>query len=216
MIIFISQIIAYLIGGIPFGYVIARAVAGIDIREHGSGNIGATNCGRVLGLRYFFLVFLLDFLKGALPVLLAQYIAAAPERVSLTSMEVFGLPVAVGFAAILGHMFPVYLGLRGGKGVATSIGVISILAPIPAVIGVSVWLLAVALTAYISVGSLLFAATFAASYLLLADDPFAFRELPMLLFVASVVILVTFGHRENIVRLVNGTEARVKLPWKKA
>jgi glycerol-3-phosphate acyltransferase PlsY len=160
----VAQILAFLVGGIPFGYLIARARAGIDIREHGSGNIGATNCGRVLGFRYFLLVFLLDFTKGALPVLCARwYQESAAAAYSDSPYQIFGLDVLVGLAAILGHMFPVYLGLRGGKGVATSIGVISVLAPMEGAIGLAVWFLTVAATGIVALGSILFAVVFAAS-----------------------------------------------------
>src|SRR5947209_7857227 len=118
---------SYLVGAIPFGYLIGRA-RGVDIFEHGSGNIGATNVGRVLGRRFGILVFLLDFAKGALPVLMAARLCG------LTELEVpaQSLEVTAGLAAFLGHLFPVYLRFRGGKGVATGAGVVAMLLPVPA------------------------------------------------------------------------------------
>lgn len=212
----VAQILAFLVGGIPFGYLIARARAGIDIREHGSGNIGATNCGRVLGFRYFLLVFLLDFTKGALPVLCARwYQESAAAAYSDSPYQIFGLDVLVGLAAILGHMFPVYLGLRGGKGVATSIGVISVLAPMEGAIGLAVWFLTVAATGIVALGSILFAVVFAASHFLLEPKPFTAQSMPMDVFVTLVAVLVAVAHRSNIVRIVNGTESRIRLPWRR-
>lgn len=212
----IAQILAYLIGGVPFGYLIARARAGIDIREHGSGNIGATNVGRVLGFRFFLLVFLLDFLKGVLPVLAARWFQAYANSANPDSTyEIFGLDVLVGLAAILGHMFPVYLSLRGGKGVATSIGVITVLAPVECLLGLAVWFMTVGVTRMVALGSLFFAWVFAVSHFVLEPDPFSTRAMPMALFVTVVAILVTVAHRGNIVRMVNGTEPKIRFPWHK-
>ena len=113
----LAVVAAYLIGSIPFAYLVAYGVKGIDIRTVGSGNVGATNVGRVLGLRYFFLVFGLDLLKGLLPTLGFPYALRAA-----TGRPIPGLEVLVALATILGHNFPIYLNFRGGKGVATKIG----------------------------------------------------------------------------------------------
>src|SRR5437867_8872481 len=110
---------AYLVGGIPFGYAVARW-RGVDILRQGSGNIGATNVGRVLGRRFGILVFLLDFAKGALPVAAAMRVGAESGVADVLGDD--GLPVLAGLAAFLGHLFPVYLHFRGGKGVATEAG----------------------------------------------------------------------------------------------
>src|SRR6185312_10342972 len=115
-------VLAYLIGAIPFAYLVVYAAKGVDIRTVGSGNVGATNAGRVLGFRYFVIVFLLDLAKGLLPTLgLPRLVTAA------TGQTVPGLDVFVAIAAILGHNFPVYLRFKGGKGVATSLGAVSAL-----------------------------------------------------------------------------------------
>src|SRR6266849_4997641 len=114
LVITLTFLAAYFIGAIPFGYLIARR-RGVDILRQGSGNIGATNVGRILGWRFGVLVFLLDFAKGTLPALAAAWLA---ERVG-SGLPAHSLEVAAGLAAFLGHMFPIYLGFHGGKGVAT-------------------------------------------------------------------------------------------------
>ena len=214
MIRFIAQLLAYLIGSIPFGYVVARAKAGIDIRQHGSGNIGATNVGRVLGLRYFVLVFVLDFLKGAVPVMVALWLQGQHSDPRLPEYaQYLYLPELVGFATILGHMFPVYLSLRGGKGVATSIGVILTLAPWAAVLGLLTWLVATLITRMVSVGSIAFAVAFATAHLLTDPDPFQTERLGLTLFVLVTALLVIIRHWQNIGRVINGTEPQIR--WRK-
>src|SRR2546430_6898292 len=118
---------AYLLGGVPFGYLVARW-RGVDIFTQGSGNIGATNVGRVLGRRFGLLVFLLDFAKGAVPVAIAVLLAGTQEPAAPIYRDVYG--VGAGLAALLGHMFSPYLGFRGGKGVATAAGVVVVLFPV--------------------------------------------------------------------------------------
>src|SRR5947209_1202304 len=123
--IVLTLLLAYLLGAIPFGYLIARW-RGLDIFRHGSGNIGATNVGRVLGRRFGVLVFLLDFGKGALPTLIANLIGRDEAGDLAETLGPNGLGVAAGLAAFLGHLFPVYLRFRGGKGVATGAGVVAV------------------------------------------------------------------------------------------
>ncbi|QDU62566.1 Glycerol-3-phosphate acyltransferase [Planctomycetes bacterium Pan216] len=209
MYLFIGQILAYLVGSIPFGYLTAKLWANIDIREHGSQNIGATNVGRVLGFPFFILVFLLDFAKGAVPVAIAYWVRS---RFGAETPELIYLPPLVGLATILGHIFPIYLGLRGGKGVATSIGVILVLAPIPAIIGLAMWVILVLATGMVSVGSVGFALAFALAYLLLGN-PFSIDQAAMTLFVLIVTVLVLVRHRQNLKRVLAGTEPRIGLPW---
>src|SRR5438552_2287286 len=140
-IIAFATLAAYLIGAIPFGYLVARS-RGVDILQQGSGNIGATNVGRVLGKRFGILVFAFDFAKGAAPALLARWLTT-PEIAEVVGRD--GLPVLAGLAAFLGHMFPVYLRFRGGKGVATGAGVVSVLVPIPTAGALVAWLLVASL-----------------------------------------------------------------------
>ena len=145
-------LVSYLFGAIPFGYLVAHW-RGVDIRRSGSGNIGATNVWRVLGARYGLLVFVLDFAKGAIPVLAAYWIAAS-DRSGNSGWGREGLGVAAGLAAFLGHLFPVYLRLRGGKGVATGAGVVAVLLPIPALAALFAWIAVVSATRYVSLSSL--------------------------------------------------------------
>lgn len=210
----LAQVVAYLIGGIPFGLLIARWRSGIDIRQHGSGNIGATNVGRTLGFRWFVIVFLLDFLKGAVPVAVALYLQqryGAYGHVLFGEVwgSLYGLPALVGLAAILGHVFPIYLKLRGGKGVATSIGVVLLLAPWAALAGIFAWIMLTLSTRMVAVGSIGFAVVFAVIHFCSHAEPFGWDTLPTSLFVILVVALVIIRHLSNIGRILRGTENKI-------
>jgi acyl-phosphate glycerol 3-phosphate acyltransferase len=198
---------AYLIGAIPFGYLVARW-RGVDIFKEGSGNIGATNIGRILGRRFGILVFLLDFAKGALPVLAATAIA---QHLSL-DWPADLLPVGAGLAAFLGHLFPVYLGFRGGKGVATGAGVVAMLLPGPALAAVLVWVAVLCATRYVSLASLSAAAALCGLRLWLtaAAGPFAEPQRILTLFCFLAVGLVFLRHRANLTRLLHGNENRLR------
>jgi glycerol-3-phosphate acyltransferase PlsY len=201
---------AYLVGSVPFAYLIAKAVRGIDIREVGSGNVGATNVGRALGRKWGILVFALDVLKGFLPTLAALLLHHAPA-LALRSLGEGGLPLGValtGFAAIAGHNWPIFLKFKGGKGMATSCGVFLAVFPLGLLVAMGVWAATVALTRYISVGSMVAAAALLGCALLLQHDPFgAGKFLTALAAVAAVLSIVR--HRANIRRLVQGTENRI-------
>jgi glycerol-3-phosphate acyltransferase PlsY len=202
----LAALAAYLIGSIPFGYVIARAVKGIDIRTVGSGNLGATNVGRVLGRPYFFLVLALDLLKGLLPTL------GFPPLVGRLSGEVpVDLPVQVALAAILGHTFPLYLKFRGGKGVATSLGTVLALDPASCAVAVVVCGMVLGISRYMSLASLLGGFGFAVAHFLIHPDPLSREHIAMSLFSVAVVALLVVRHRTNIARILAGTENRVNL-----
>jgi acyl-phosphate glycerol 3-phosphate acyltransferase len=196
---------AYLIGAIPFGYLIARA-RGVDIFQAGSGNIGATNVGRVLGRRFGILVFLLDFAKGAGPVAAAQQLSTHWQ----TGLPAAALPVTAGLAAFLGHLFPVYLGFRGGKGVATSAGVVAVLMPVPTLAALLVWVAVVCATRTVSLASLAAAATLCLVRLTFVVSPFGEADVIITVFSLVAAGLVVARHRANIGRLVHGTENRLK------
>jgi glycerol-3-phosphate acyltransferase PlsY len=200
---------AYLLGSVSFGMLIAAA-HGIDLRKVGSGNIGATNLSRALGRRWAYVCFVLDLAKGFLPTLAAGlWLGENGTTRGLIAQ------LAVGCAAIIGHVFPVYLGFKGGKGVATSFGVALGLWPyytICAAITLLVWVIFVLIWRYVSLASL--AAAFAFPVVLIATiaivPGWRFTDLWLLLIVAMIIpIMVFILHRDNIVRLLAGTESKI-------
>jgi glycerol-3-phosphate acyltransferase PlsY len=199
---------AYLVGAIPFGYVVGRA-RGVNLFTTGSGNIGATNAARVLGPAYGVLVFVLDFLKGVVPV--ATILPLARELAPGADTE-FGQPdvLRVGAAALalLGHLFPIYLGFRGGKGVATGAGTIFVLVPGPAALAVLFWVAALLASRMVSLASLAAAAVLVAARLLGTPAPFSEVALPVTLYLVIGTALVFLKHHSNVRRLVAGTESQ--------
>lgn len=191
-------IIGYLIGSIPFGLVVGR-IRGIDIRKAGSGNIGATNIFRTLGTVPAIIVFLLDLLKGTLAVYIASILL--PASPVFLSKEFY--IVISGVAAIIGHMCPAYLGFKGGKGAATSLGVLLGIAPDLFVVAMIYVVIAIAVTRYVSVTSI-------TGVLLLAILMFAFNK-PIEYSIAAVIvaILVIYKHIPNIKRLLSGSEPKI-------
>jgi glycerol-3-phosphate acyltransferase PlsY len=205
----IAFVVAYFIGSLPFGLLIARFVAGVDIRQSGSGNIGATNVARVLGKRLGLIVLILDCLKGAVPTLVLP--------VWLAESLVSRLHVAVlsGTAAILGHMFPCWLKFRGGKGVATALGVALALAPLSTAGAFIVFVLSVALTRIVSLSSVLAACTFCGIELWqLRPSPFGDTTWSLAAFSTLAPLLIIFRHRSNLARLMRGTEPRFEFGGK--
>ncbi|MBI2807175.1 MAG: glycerol-3-phosphate 1-O-acyltransferase PlsY [Planctomycetes bacterium] len=201
---FLTLLTAYLIGAIPFGFLIAR-MRGVNIFEHGSGNIGATNVGRILGKPLGFLVFVLDCTKGAIPVALAS--ALAP--LFTTDLWTRGyVEVAAGLTAFLGHLFPVYLKFRGGKGVATGLGAVSILLPLPTVIAFAVWAVVLCATRFMAVASIVAVLVLCATHLRLPSS-WDWEE-PRTWFCLIAGTLVIVKHRDNLGRLVRGTENQIK------
>ena len=201
---------AYLVGSIPFGLLIGLA-RGVDIRRHGSRNIGATNCGRVCGAPWGVLAFLLDVAKGFLPVFLAATYWAPIQAMTYGSRAAYLLLVAVAVAPILGHVFPVWLQFRGGKAVATSLGVVLALPglwPI-ALLALGVWILAVLISGYVSVGSTVAALVFLGGYLVTCRDVAWGSALPVTFFVLALVTVVIVRHRSNYARLARGEENRI-------
>jgi len=187
----IAIVIGYIVGSIPFAYLLARR-RGIDLRRVGSGNVGASNVLRTSGVPAAVVAMCLDAMKGLLAVLVAQRLASGP-----------GAMVAAGFASVVGHIHPVWLGFRGGKGVATAAGVFTVLAPVALAIAGSVFILAVWFTRYISVGSLAGAVTLAIAA--------ALSDVPAVVAVGAAITaaLIAHQHRGNLSRLFAGTERRV-------
>lgn len=201
----LTLLISYLLGAVPFGYLVARA-RGVDIIKQGSGNIGATNVGRVLGRPFGILVFLLDFAKGAAPVALAElWTAGHPLDLPPDS-----LPVAAGVAAFLGHLFPIYLRFHGGKGVATAAGAVCVLLPEAALAALLTWLVAVLASRYVSLASLTAAAVLCAYRLLLTPQPWDDSHRVVSSFCLIAAGLIFLRHRANIGRLLHGNENRLK------
>jgi glycerol-3-phosphate acyltransferase PlsY len=206
---------AYLIGGIPFGWIVAR-VKGIDIRKHGSGNVGATNVGRVLGKPYGIGVFALDLAKGASTALAAPPLASA-WGTSTDAIAPDWIWLGAGLGCIVGNLFPVYLGFRGGKGVATGAGVILGIYPYltgPGLMALAIWAVVVKLSRYVSLASMIAAASLPISFLGLsraASWPLA-DHYPLLALTIAIAGLVLIRHAANIGRLLSGTESRVGGP----
>ena len=201
----IAGFASYLIGSIPAGYIAGRIV-GIDIRTVGSGNIGATNVTRVLGKRYGYPVFIVDFLKGFAAVGMSIMIAKRAQPASVPS-DLFGVVGAV--ACVLGHSFPVWLGFKGGKGVAASAGALFGLMPFVALIAVAVWLVIFYLTRYVSVASM--TAALAVPIAILSMTFLGQTGgTALLYFSICLAAVVIVRHRSNLSRLVRGTEPRFK------
>lgn len=216
MILAVSFIFAYLLGSVPFGLIIARAHS-LDLRQHGSGNIGATNVTRTLGKKWGITCFALDVLKGTLPTLLFKVLAETRLIQDGMSDRVFlWVWLAVGLSTVLGHVFPIYVGFKGGKGVATSFGVGLGLWPYftGCAIGALVtWAIVVRVTRTVSVASMAAAVLFPV-YLTLAIlliPQWQFQTLWPLLFIGvAIAIIVIVRHKENIQRLRTGTESKTQ------
>lgn len=183
---------AYLVGSLPFGYIMSKMLLKTDIRNHGSGNIGATNVLRVAGWRYALPVFILDALKGFVAVLLARAVSDLPV-----------VYLAAGLLAMLGHSFPLYLKFKGGKAAATGIGVLAALSGwVLFVLVVSAGII-VGITRYVSLGSIIGSILVPLTFLLLGYD------WPYILFGVGVAALVVLRHKDNIKRLLAGTESKL-------
>jgi glycerol-3-phosphate acyltransferase PlsY len=204
MFIFALVVVAsYLLGSIPFGYLAGR-LAGMDIRKVGSGNIGATNVVRLLGKRYGYPVFALDFAKGLAAVTLSSTVARAAQP-PWASPDTLGVFAAA--SAVLGHSFPVWLSFRGGKGVAVSAGALFGLMPVATFIGIAIWILVFFTTRYVSAASI--AAAMALPFLIWITSRVD-ESRGQALFYASLCLaaFVIWRHRSNVSRLIHGSEAR--------
>jgi glycerol-3-phosphate acyltransferase PlsY len=204
----IVAVIAYLLGSIPFGYLLVRIFRGEDVRLTGSGNIGATNVARTGAKGLGIATLVLDALKGALAVWLAGILAASKYNIC---GDFFQHPCApalrlmslAALAAVLGHVFPVWLRFKGGKGVATALGVFCVLFPKAILLALAIFILVVAVTRYVSLGSILGAIAFpVAAYFVQRTDPLS------LLLASAVSLIVILKHHQNISRLLAGTESR--------
>ncbi|MFH1226346.1 MAG: glycerol-3-phosphate 1-O-acyltransferase PlsY [Planctomycetota bacterium] len=229
--------IGYLIGSIPFGYILVKLIKGIDIRTIGSGNIGATNVARVLGVQLGIICFILDMTKGFICTrYIAMWIAPLFMDSSLGGTCSVILPdygcgifiggyyipveLFIGLSVIIGHLFPVYLRFKGGKGVATALGVFLVLMPKATLISFAIWIMFVLVLRYISVASIMAAISLPLSYCYAVfARPISFRQVmdwrekgvSILFFAIMISLLVIFKHITNIKRLIAGTEPKVRL-----
>jgi len=198
-------ILAYLLGSIPSSVWYGIGYLGIDVRKYGSKNAGATNTFRVLGKRAGTVVMLIDVLKGWTATMLAMllyYFELIPQEQILTYQFVFGI------VAIIGHIFPVYVNFKGGKGVATLLGMVLAIHPELALVCIAIFLLTLIASQYVSLSSIL--ATLAFPVLLLLGV-FGSPETSLVIFGFAMFVMVVITHQKNIVRLLNGSENRVKL-----
>ncbi|RYY31153.1 MAG: glycerol-3-phosphate 1-O-acyltransferase [Chitinophagaceae bacterium] len=200
---FLLIVIAYLIGSVPTAVWISKLFFGIDIREYGSGNSGATNTFRILGSRWGICVMVLDMLKGvaatSLYIFLPYYLTSEWDRTNLM--------VGLGLAAVLGHIFPIWADFRGGKGVATLFGMIVAIQPLVAVCCVGVFLLVLYLTRFVSLSSILASVSFAVFILFVFNE----KETLYRAFAIAVTLLVILTHQKNITRLLRGSESKVPI-----
>ncbi len=203
--IIILLVVTYLIGSVPSAVWVGKAFHGIDVREHGSGNAGATNTFRVLGKKAGIPVLLLDVLKGTIAVnlVLIQSKYAIEDIAPYTNLK-----LAFGFCAVLGHIFPLFAGFRGGKGIATLLGIVLAVHPPAALSSLGVFLLVLTLTKYVSLGSMIAGITFPLFIL------FVFTEnqvLSLIIFSSVVAVLIIITHQKNIIRLLNHDENKTYL-----
>ena len=193
---------AYILGSVPFGLLIGK-MRGVDIRKHGSGNIGATNVFRTVGKGWGLLAFALDFLKGLLPVLAAARLFPGCPH----------LPLAAGVSAVLGHMYSVFMKFKGGKGVATGFGMLVGLMPMLVLVAFAIFAVLVAAFRYISLGSIA-AALFLAVAVWIPCGALGCKgadDLPLCVVITATCLFSVWRHRANIVRLASGTENRIFL-----
>jgi len=200
--IYLFVIISYLVGSIPFGLILSR-VAGVDIRKQGSGNIGATNVTRLLGKKLGILTLLGDVLKAVIPMLAAHWYFVN-AGIELSPRDLDRLVSLCGGAAFLGHIFPIYLKFKGGKGVATALGVFLVVEPVAVLISLFIFVAVVYFSGFVALGSLLVAALMTLWIWLLGGSP----NHVLLAFLIGVLIWIK--HADNIKRLMEGTEQSMK------
>lgn len=207
----VAAVLAYLVGSLPFGYLVAKIFKGTDIRTQGSGNIGATNVARTLGAKWGILVFFLDAIKGFLPVWLLPYslLSIGPEAYEHWQLH---FEVLCGVATVLGHIFPVWLNFRGGKGVATSAGVVLMISTQATLIAVVVYVFMLWWKRIGSLASLAAAGAFSLAHLVLmvlkGNSLLATTELSRTLFVVLMPFVIITCHKKNLIRLLHGEEPK--------
>ncbi|UEG49128.1 glycerol-3-phosphate 1-O-acyltransferase PlsY [Ferruginibacter lapsinanis] len=200
---FFLIVIAYLIGSIPTALIISKSFFGVDIRNYGSGNMGATNTFRVLGSKYGTIVMIFDIGKGMLAVALYNFL---PHYLH-NDWDKTNLMVGLGLASVLGHIFPIFAQFKGGKGVATLFGMILAVQPVIAISCVSVFLLVLFLTRYVSLSSILAGLSLPICVLWIWNDDVTIYRI----FAVLVAVLIVLTHQKNIVKILRGNESRVPI-----
>jgi acyl phosphate:glycerol-3-phosphate acyltransferase len=196
-------LIAYLIGSIPTALIISKRLFGIDIRDYGSGNMGATNTFRILGSKYGTIVMIIDILKGVIASSLYTFLSFYGGH----ELERTNFIIGLGMAAVIGHIFPIFAGFKGGKGVATLFGMVLALQPVVAGACVAVFLIVLYLTRYVSLSSILAALMLPVCVLWIWNE----NEVLYRVFTLLVALLVIFTHQKNIGRILRGVESRIPI-----
>ncbi|MFZ0452223.1 MAG: glycerol-3-phosphate 1-O-acyltransferase PlsY [Ignavibacteriaceae bacterium] len=212
-------VLSYLVGSIPTSIIVSKLAKGIDIREHGSGNAGGTNVMRVLGWKHGVLVILLDALKGVLAVVVIArlHYGSIPFQ-NATPFDDFTLvQIIAGISAVIGHIWTVFAGFKGGKGIATALGMLLMIATIDMLVAIGVFIIVVSISRYVSLGSILGA--IAVPVTLIIRENIFNVDIPsyntLLPFIIALVMLVIFTHRKNVIRLINGNENKVSFSTRK-
>ena len=211
-------LLSYLVGSIPNSIIISKAVKGIDIRKHGSGNAGGTNVMRVLGWKHGMLVILLDALKGAIAVVVIARLHYGPlPFVNVSPFDDFTLvQIIAGMAAVVGHIWTIFASFKGGKGIATALGMMLMLITVDMLIALGVFVLVVSISRYVSLGSILTAIA-VPSVLYIRENVFHVDIIGyniLFPFIIAVSLLVIFTHRKNLIRLFNGSESKISFKKK--
>jgi glycerol-3-phosphate acyltransferase PlsY len=212
-------ILSYLVGSIPTSIIVSKLSKGIDIRNYGSGNAGGTNVMRILGWKHGVFVILLDALKGVLAVIVvARLFQGTVPFENATPFDDFTLvQIIAGIAAVIGHIWTVFAGFRGGKGIATALGMLLMIITVDMLVAVGIFIIVVTVSRYVSLGSIL--AAISVPLTLIIRENLFHVDVPgyntLLPFVIMVSLLVIFTHRKNVVRLFNGSESRISFSKKK-
>ncbi|MFA5692500.1 MAG: glycerol-3-phosphate 1-O-acyltransferase PlsY [Acholeplasmataceae bacterium] len=218
---FIGLVVSYLIGSIPFGFIIPKLFKNIDIREHGSFNVGSTNVVRTLGIKYGLLVFFFDFIKGTIPILLIRFLFYNLKIDLITiNNQTLDIIILYGTFTALGHMFSPFINFKGGKAVATGVGVVVGINPLIGFLGIGVFALVAFITKYVSLGSIFGASSVAIMMWFSILIPWLWLPSPNLIIsyeaqfinlilITLMVLLIIIKHKKNIVRLLNGTENKI-------
>ena len=197
--IILCSILSYLLGSIPTSFLMGKLMKGIDIRKHGSGNVGATNALRVLGTKIGIITLLIDIVKGFFAVQIGKQLVSEPTNLFL---------IGTGLLAIIGHIFTIFLKFKGGKGVATSAGVFIALSPLPVAIALIVFVVTVWISKYVSLGSMLAAFVFFLVELIV-NVKNRFADVELLIFIFLIMLFIIIRHKTNIKRIIDGNENRI-------